>query len=90
MKTKYKTERAISWKNNQFDFAGRPLIEVVQEIERQYNITIQLPVNLNNRSFGGNFSKSDNVEDVLDLVCRSMQLKYEKQSNNVFLIVKQS
>lgn len=90
MKKDYKAQRAISWKNNHFDFAGRPLKEVIDEIERQYAIKIKLQKELFNRSFVGNFSKTDSVEQVLDFVCKSMQLKFEKKSENVFLVVKNS
>lgn len=88
MKTNYKTQKAIGWKTNQFDFTGRPLKEVFSEIERQFAVRIQIQDELKNRSFSSNFSKPDNVEEVLDYVCKSMQLNYVKQSENVFLIVK--
>lgn len=88
MKTNYKTEKAIDWKMNRFDFAGRSLNEVFREIERQFAVTIQFQAELKNRSFSSNFAKPGNVEEVLDYVCKSMQLKYIKQSENTFLVVK--
>ena len=90
MKKENKAENYVSWKNNQFFFAGRPLKEVFEEVERQYGVTIQLPPKLYNRNFASNFSKKYNVEEVLDFVCKSMQIKYIKQSENVFLIVGES
>jgi len=86
----YKTEKAIDWKMNQFDFTGSSLKEVFNEIARQYAVDIQFQTDLNNRSFTSNFSKPKNVEDVLDYVCKSMQIKYVKQSENVFLIVEKN
>lgn len=88
MKTNYKTQKAIGWKTNQFDFTGRPLKEVFSEIERQFDVRIQIQNELKNRNFSSNFSKPENVEEVLDYVCKSMQLNYIKQSENVFLVVK--
>lgn len=88
MKTNYKTEKAIDWKLNQFDFTGRSLKEVFNEISRQYAVNIRLQPELGNRSFSSNFPKPNHVEDVLDYVCKSMQITYVKQSENVFLIVK--
>lgn len=88
MKTNYKTEKAIDWKMSQFDFTGRSLKEVFSEISRQYAVDIQLQQELENRSFSSNFSKPASVEDVLEYVCKSMQIKYVKQSENVFLVVK--
>lgn len=86
----YKVEKALGWKNNQFFFAGRPLQEVIDELERQYAVTIRLQPELNNRNFASNFSKKYNVEEVLDFICKSMQIKFVKQSENVFLIVEKS
>ena len=62
LKKLYQAEKAVSWKNNEFFFAGRPLKEVIDEIERQYAVTIRLQPELNNRHFGSNFSKKYNVE----------------------------
>lgn len=90
VKNKYKSEKAVSWKNNQFDFSETSLKEVFDEIERQYAITIQLQPELVKRNITINFSKEYNVEDVLDFVCKSMQLKFVKQSENVFLVVEKS
>lgn len=86
----FKTENALGWKNNQFFFANRPLKEVIDEIERQYAVTIRLQPELNNRNFGSNFSKKHNVEEVLDFVCRPMKLKFVKQAENVYLVTDES
>jgi len=90
VKKMFEPENAIGWKNNQFFFANRPLIEVIDEIERQYAVTIQLAPELNNRNFGSNFSKKHSVEEVLDYVCKPMNLKFVKQSENVYLVVEKS
>lgn len=90
VKTKIKTENVVGWINNQFFFAGCPLKEVIDEIERQYAVTIRLQPELNNRNFSSNFSKKYNVEEVLDFICKSMQIKFVKQSESVFLIVEKN
>lgn len=90
VKEMFKAEKAVSWKNNQFFFAGRPLKEVIDEIERQYAVTIRLQPELNNRNFVSNFSKKYNVEEVLDFVCKPMKLNFVKQSENVFLVLEKS
>ncbi len=88
--TMFKTEKAISWQQNYFFFAGRPLKEVIDEIERQYAVTIKLDPQLNNRNFGSNFSKQHSVEDVLKYVCKPMNLKFIKQKDNVYLVTEES
>lgn len=90
IKMAYNVNRAISWRNGKFDFAGRPLKEVFAEIERQYGVSIELPDYLSYRNFGGSFSKSGSVEEVLEFVCKSMRLTFIKQSEDVFLIDKNS
>lgn len=90
VKEMFKPENTISWMNNQFFFEGRPLKEVIDEIERQYAVTIQLDPQLDNRNFGSNFSKKHSVEEVLEYVCRPMNLKFVKQSDNVYLVVEKS
>lgn len=84
------TDDIISWKNNRFYFAGTPLHEVIDEIERQYGVTIKIQSKLYNRNFAGNFPKKYTVEEVLDFVCKTMQVKFVKQSENVFLVVENS
>ena len=84
------TDDVVGWKNNRFFFAGTPLHEVIDEIERQYGVTIKVQNELNNRNFAGNFPKKYSVEEVLDFVCKTMQVKFVKQSENVFLVVENS
>lgn len=86
----FNAEKAISWKQNFFFFAGRPLKEVIDEIERQYAVTIKLDPKLNNRNFGSNFSKQYSVEAVLDFVCKPMNLKFTKQNENVYFVTEES
>jgi ferric-dicitrate binding protein FerR (iron transport regulator) len=86
----HNVENIISWTNNQFFFAGTPLKEVIDEIERQYGVTIKIEEKLDNRNFAGNFPKKYNVEEVLDFVCTAMQINFVKQSENVFLVVENS
>ena len=90
VKKMFEAEKATGWKNGQFFFAGRPLKEVIDEIERQYAVTIKLDPGLDSRNFGSNFSKKHSVEDVLKIVCKPMNLKFVKQSENVYLIVENS
>ena len=84
------TENIISWKNNRFFFPGTPLHEVIDEIERQYGVTIKVQESLNNKNFAGNFPRKLDVEEVLGDVCKVMGVKYIKQSENIFLIVANS
>ena len=90
LKPAKKHEEVISWKTGMFDFRGAPLKEVIEEIERQFAVTIQLQSKLNNRNATVIFENKFNVEEVLDHICKIMQIKFVKQSENVFLVVENS
>ncbi|NDV67700.1 FecR family protein [Dysgonomonas sp. 25] len=67
-------EQKIAWTNNKFVFNEEPLIHVIREIERQYNIEIVAPENIN-YIYSGNFTKLDNPEDVLQIVQEPFGIK---------------
>ena len=74
-----------SWRDNMFVFTGSPIVHVLQEIERQYNIKIRFKADPN-LTYTGNFSKSLSEKEVLDLVCTSLGLTFEARSGTEFLI----
>jgi ferric-dicitrate binding protein FerR (iron transport regulator) len=59
--------QSIGWMQHKFIFVGVPLAEVVQEIERQYDVRITTTSKLDN-IFSGNFSKTNDIEDVLEYI----------------------
>lgn len=61
------TQQSIGWTQNKFSFIGVPLPDVIQEIERQYNIHITTSSNLD-YLYTGNFSKEKNPEEVLEII----------------------
>jgi len=77
----------IAWTTNSFIFTDRPLREVFAEIERQYNVVIDLPEELK-FSYSGNFDKTSDVKQVLGYVCRPFNLNFIEEKNGVFRIEK--
>ena len=72
-------QNEMGWKSNKFTFTSEELKKVFEELERQYDITVKV----NNDSISefkltGYFSKSRSVEPMLDIVCKSFNLKYVK------------
>lgn len=61
------TQEAISWKDGKFIFVSVPLVEVIQEIERQYDINV-LPQSNLDYLYSGNFTKEQKPDDVLKIV----------------------
>ncbi len=83
----YKTEISKSWVNNMFIFTSRPLKMVVEEIERQYNIIIRMDNNID-KYYTGFFSKEKSLEEVLDLLCKSLELTFVRIKTGEYTISK--
>jgi len=79
------SEAVKSWRDHMFVFTGSPIVSVLQEIERQYNIKIHFKAD-SNLTYTGNFSKSLSEKEVIDLVCTSLGLKFEARSGTEFLV----
>ena len=84
--TKTNTENTISWRDGMFIFTAVPILDVLDEIERQYGITIKTKEKLN-YNYTGNFTRDQSVEDVLHTVCLALNLTYKKV-NNGYLVSK--
>lgn len=76
----------ISWKNNIFLFTASPVKEVFKEIERQYGVTIKANID-NYILYTGNFTKNQNVEEILSYICPALGYKYIRESNRVYQII---
>ena len=79
----------ISWKKNIFLFTATPVLQVFVEIERQYGVKINAPLD-NFTLYTGNFSKDQNVEEVLSYVCPALGLKYIRKSGVEYVIIREN
>lgn len=75
----------ISWRNNLFLFTASPVKKVFTEIERQYGIKITSQID--DRSlYTGNFTRNQDVEEVLQYICPALGYKYIRKSANEYLV----
>ena len=79
----------ISWRKNIFLFTATPVHAVFSEIERQYGVKIDVKVD-DQSLYSGNFSKDQNVEEILEYVCPALGLKYVRKSNGEYLIIQKN
>ncbi len=79
------TDNAKAWMENKMIFTSVPLSEVFDEMERQYNVQIEIPRRLTEK-YTGSFEKPKSVEIALNLICRPFRLSIKKESKNKFLI----
>ena len=66
---------ATAWMQGKFVFVETPLQEVVAEVERQYNIQVT-PVTYPNHLFSGNFSKTEKLEDILEIIGKPFDITF--------------
>jgi len=87
--THIETFPEISWRKNIFLFTATPVHAVFTEIERQYGVTITAKIN-NESLYSGNFTKNQNVEEILNYVCPALGLKYVRKSVGEYLIIQKN
>ncbi|MBP1616895.1 MAG: fec operon regulator FecR [Bacteroidetes bacterium] len=71
---KFDATQSIGWTRSRFVFVGIPLPDVIREVERQYNIQITTKDDLDH-TFTGNFSKTENPGQVLDIIGSTFGIK---------------
>ena len=72
--------QTVSWKEGVFYFEDKPLVSIFDEIERQFNVTVQFNGDTK-RSITVSFTNKK-LEEALDVVCIPMGLKYEVDNKN--------
>jgi len=70
-----------SWIQNESSFKSMPYKYVIDEVERQFNITIEYNTTLNETLFTGNFTHT-NLEMALQAISIPLNLKYTIFSDN--------
>jgi ferric-dicitrate binding protein FerR (iron transport regulator) len=74
--------KPIYWINNQFHFEQIAIDLVIEEIERQYDVTIDLDIkNIERYLYTGFFEKTTQVQQTLEIVSVSMGLQLEQKSS---------
>ncbi len=77
----------IEIKNGLFIFTNASLCTALDEIAKEHNVKIEYR-DTTERKYSGRFKRSLDIDKALNIVCRSMKLKY-KQIDNKYIITKQ-
>ncbi|HKJ40492.1 MAG TPA: FecR domain-containing protein [Sunxiuqinia sp.] len=72
-----------AWVHKKLIFTSKPLNRVFEEIERQYGVKI-LGKEKYKRNYTGNFDRDLGADEVLGFVCKTMGIKFEQKSTNVY------
>ena len=79
-------KQSTAWTRNEFIFTSKPLREVFDEIERQYDVSIDIPGGMT-FVYTGNFAKEASVDSVLDMICKPFGISFVKQEEGEYLII---
>jgi ferric-dicitrate binding protein FerR (iron transport regulator) len=83
----FKPNQEKDWRTGEFYFEDVPLEEVLKELQRQFDLRLEVQANLANREYTGQFSRSD-LNEALKMVFLPMDLKYEYRQDSRILIIK--
>ena len=73
--------QTIHWMNNDFMFTSQRLGEVFEEVERQYNISIDYDRALAAKRYTGFFNRDQSIDSTLQLICESFALTFVKEND---------
>ena len=75
-------QKTATWRIGDFYFDSAPLEEVIKVLERQFDMTIQVKTNIENRLYSGYFNIKNKTE-ALQLVFTPMDLSFEVNDKTV-------
>lgn len=78
----FNPEQTATWRNGHFYFDAEPLSKVVEELERQFDIEINVNTDISERFYSGYFSKT-NLTEALQLVFVPMGISFHSDGNQV-------
>lgn len=76
----------IQWENGKYNFTDIPLQELIRTINQMYGSSITLAKDINHESaFTGSIRYDEPLEDVIDKICFSLNLKKEAHTNETII-----
>jgi ferric-dicitrate binding protein FerR (iron transport regulator) len=87
-RTGVQSRHAISWTQNRFVYTAVPLQEVFKEMERQFDITIEIEAPIEGAEYTGNFQRGSSPETLLKMIARPFGLNVEQVHQTKYRITK--
>jgi ferric-dicitrate binding protein FerR (iron transport regulator) len=85
--TNVKSQHAIAWTKNRFIFTAVPLEQVLREMERQFDITIETATGFEGE-YTGNFRRGSSPETLLKMIVRPFGLEVQQIHQTKYRITK--
>lgn len=73
------------WIRGIHHFQQAPLVDVISELERQFNVSVQIEASVDVQNYTGYFETTD-LNNAFESVLWPLQLQYEKLSDNSFIV----
>ena len=85
LKKRVISQEAIQWKENRLHFDEEPMRDVLNAIERSYNVDIVLQTNsLDTLKFYGSFKTDEQtIDDVMEVLSTTQKMKYNIEGRKV-------
>ncbi|WP_455592039.1 FecR family protein [Bacteroides sp.] len=76
-----------SWKDNLIQYKSIRLNDLVKELELRYQTRIKLPkeTRIATRQVSGSFTEEQKIEEVLDIITRSLRLQWHRQEGGYII-----
>jgi len=78
-------DEVMAWKNNWFNFNSLTVQEIMQQIERWYNVSVTYEGKPGNKHFSGIVSRSNNVSEVLKIM-KQAEIKFKIEGKNITVL----
>jgi ferric-dicitrate binding protein FerR (iron transport regulator) len=76
-------DRYVSWLNREFYFQSTPLIEILDQLERWYDVEFILPDDSYSENTVTVFIENKPIDDNLNVISLIMNFNYEKSGNKI-------
>jgi transmembrane sensor len=82
LNTEVDIDEIMGWKNNWFNFNSLTVPEIMQQIERWYNVSVTYKGKPGNKHFSGIVSRNNNVSEVLKIM-EQAGIKFKIEGRNI-------
>jgi transmembrane sensor len=83
---KVDTESAVDWKNGRFIFNNEDIQSAMRKLSRWYNIKVSYEGDFKDINFGGSFSRSNHLADIIKILEATNEFKFEVEGREVKIV----
>ncbi len=82
---KVEPELFLAWKDRLYRYHSITMRDLGKDLEEVYNIKIIIPERLQNVKVSGSFIYGQNIEEILDIMQKSIAFKWKKQNDSIII-----